>query len=123
MPSTGFLETLEAELRQLDEKREVLLKLIAIEKSQPIPTEPFSEGFLQSASSVRRRVVNAAIELIHRTGHRVTNREILAYVEEKGLSLGSTKNKEASLAAILSQETAKKSARLRRVERGVYDLN
>lgn len=48
--------------------------------------------------------------------------EILAYVDEKKLSLGDTKNREASLAAILSQEIVKKSARLRRVERGVYDL-
>jgi repressor of nif and glnA expression len=71
---------------------------------------------------VRGRVVDAIIELIHASGRQVTSKEILEHLEERGTSLGNTKNKPAMLAAMLSQETMKKSARLRKVARGVFDI-
>jgi hypothetical protein len=124
MNQPTYLEIMEEKLRQIEEQREALLKLIAIEKGElqaasslaSTPRPPIT------SSSVRGRIVDAIIELIHSKGRQVRTEEILAHIEEKQLSLGNTKNKEASLAAILSQEIAKKSARLRRVERGVYDL-
>jgi hypothetical protein len=114
-----YLQTLEAKLKQLDEQREALLKLIAFEHGEKISTRTSPPV---TSSSISGRVVSAIIELIHKNGRQVRTEEILAYIEEKKLSLGDTKNKEASLAAILSQEVTKKSARLRRVERGVYDI-
>ena len=115
-----FLQVLEEKLKQLDEQRETLLKLIAYEGGEGLVNRAPSN--ITSSSSISGRIVNAVIELIHKNGRQARTDEILAYIEEKKLSLGDTKNKEASLAAILSQEVAKKSARLRRVERGVYDL-
>jgi hypothetical protein len=115
-----YLQALEEKLKQLDEQREALLKLIAFEGGDVAVNRPSKN--ITSTSSISGRIVNAVIELIHKNGRQVRTEEILACIEEKKLSLGDTKNKEASLAAILSQEVAKKSARLRRVERGVYDL-
>ncbi|MFN0156615.1 MAG: hypothetical protein ACKVRP_00920 [Bacteroidota bacterium] len=123
MNQANYLEILEERLRQVDEQREALAKLIAIEKGQPqIMLTTATMKSTPPLSTVSGRVVDAIIELIHTRGRQVRTEEILAYVEERQLSLGNTKNKEASLAAMLSQEIAKKSARLRRVERGVYDL-
>jgi hypothetical protein len=115
-----YLQMLEEKLKQLDEHRDALLKLISFERGETVPTR--TSAPVTSSSSISGRIVNAIIELIHKNGRQVRTEEILACIEEKKLSLGDTKNKEASLAAILSQEVAKKSARLRRVERGVYDL-
>ncbi len=123
MQNTNTLEALEARLKEIDEEGEAIRKLIAIWKGQPISeSTPTRAKILSNTFSVRGRAVNAVIELIHKNGRQVTNDEILNFIEEKGISLGDTKDKQASLAAILSQETAKKSARLRRVARGVYDL-
>ncbi len=115
-----YLQTLERKLRELDEQREALLKLIAFERGGP--SHAHTSKPVSSSSSVRGRIVDAIIGLIQDKGRQVRTEEILALIDDKKLSLGNTKNREASLAAILSQEIAKKSARLRRVERGVYDL-
>jgi DNA replication protein DnaD len=124
MSQPTYLEVLDEKLKQVEEQREALLKLIALEKGHSTRTNQTIQTVapLLTSSSVRGRIVDAIIEMIHARGRQVRSEEILAYIEEKQLSLGNTKNKDATLAAILSQEIAKKSARLRRVERGVYDL-
>jgi hypothetical protein len=66
--------------------------------------------------------VDAAIELVYKIGRHVTNEEVLVFVEEKKISLGNTADKAHAIGAILSQECEKKSARLKRVARGVYDI-
>jgi hypothetical protein len=118
------IEFLEARLKQLDEERETIQKLITIWKGRPPrPISPIVSGKSNSSSSsIRGRVVDAVIDLIHKVGRQVSNEEILVCVKEKGLSLGDTTNEQASLAAILSQEITKKSARLKRIARGMYDL-
>ena len=115
------LESLEARLKELDEERDAIEKLIAIWRGQPAHSK-LSSTITATSYSVRGRVVDAIIELIHKMGKQVGNKEILEHLAERGISLGDTKNKEASLAAILSQEVKKKSARLRKVARGVYDI-
>lgn len=95
-----YLQMLEEKLKQLDEHRETLLKLIAFEHGESSPVRISSP--VASSSSISGRIVNAIIELIHKNGRQVRTEEILACIEEKKLSLGDTKNKEASLAAILS---------------------
>ena len=116
------LQQLETELKRLDAQREIVLQYIALKKGENVKSVGHH---VQSSgsSSVRGRVIDAVLELIHRNGRQVTNKEILAYVtEEKQLSLGNVKNKVAGLGAMLSQECRKKSARIRQVSRGVYDL-
>lgn len=121
MAQRDQIEALEARLTQLDEERETIQKLIAIWKGQSsLPKLP--PKITASSYSIQGRVVDAIIELIHKLGKQVGNQEILSHLEERGISLGDTKNKDASLAALLSQEVKKKSARLKKVARGVYDI-
>jgi hypothetical protein len=117
------LEALEARLQQIDAERSLLLQMIALRKGEPSTGNSLPVSISKSGSaSVRGRVIDAVIELIHKVGRQVTNKEILAFIEEKQLSLGNVKNRTTGLGAILSQECAKSSARIRQVARGVYDV-
>ena len=114
------LQQLEAELKRLDAQRDLLQRYIALKKGESIKsasTVPASQS-----SGIRGRIIDAVVELIHKNGRQVTNKEILAYVEEKQLSLGNMKNRVTGLGAILSQESKKNSARIKQVTRGVYDI-
>ena len=117
------LQQLESELKRLEAKKKLVLELIALTrgenvKSSIVHSAPSSSG----SSSVRGRIIDAVVELIHNVGRQVTNKEILAHIEEKQLSLGNMKNKVTGLGAILSQESKKQSARIRQVTRGTWDL-
>jgi hypothetical protein len=121
----NHIDVLEARLNELNEERDALLRLISIWKGQP--TSNIGATLVQPknnnpSNSIRGRVVDATIELIHKLGRQVSNEEILVLVKDKGLSLGDTKNEQTTIAAILSQEIAKKSARLKRIARGMYDI-
>ena len=126
MTSPISLEDLKARLETLKQEQEALERLIAVYEGQPVqsPSESRFPPLHHSVKSfsVSGRIVDAVIELIHKTGRQVGNKEILEYIEERGISLGDTQNKQATLAAVLSQEVAKKSARLRKVARGVFDV-
>jgi len=122
------LEMLEAQARQfhkvierLQKELELTQKMIALRKGH-LSDDPSPPKVTAKSYSVRGRVVDAIIELIHNLGKQVGNKEILENLNERGISLGDTKNKQAMLAAILSQEIKKKSARLRKVARGIYDI-
>jgi uncharacterized protein YjbK len=119
---TITVEMLEARRKELQEELELLDKMLAIRKGHSIDTPAFAQKITAKSYSVRGRVVDAAIELIHNSGRQVGNQEILDYLEKKGISLGDTKNKKAMLAAILSQEVRKKTAKLRKVARGIFDI-
>ncbi|MBI1806794.1 MAG: hypothetical protein HYR76_07075 [Ignavibacteria bacterium] len=120
------LEDLKARLESLKQEEEALERLIAVYEGQPIdnssiPKVPYKS--ITTSFSVAGRLVDSIVELIHQKGRQVSSKEILEYINEKGVSLGDTKNKPGTLAAILSQEVAKKgTARLRKVARGVFDL-
>lgn len=119
------VEVLKERLAELDKEREALSNLIALYEGEPIEnnSSPQSQHRITPTSfSVAGRVVDSIIELIHTKGRQVSSKEILEYLEQKGVSLGDTKNKPASLAAILSAEMKKKSGRLRKVARGIFDL-
>lgn len=129
---TITLEMLEIQRRELQKEVDRIQKelkltedMIAVRKGQS-PKSGGHQGIplkvTATSYSVRGRVVDAAIELIHNLGKQVGNKEILESLNERGISLGGTKNKPAMLAAILSQEIKKKSARLKKVARGVYDI-
>jgi hypothetical protein len=125
MASQLSLDDLKARLEVLSQEKEALERLIAVYEGNPIPVSSIAATSLRNpptSFSVRGRVVDAIIELIHKQGRQVSNKEILEYLDDRGISLGDTKNKPAMLAAMLSQETAKKSARLRKVARGVFDI-
>ena len=118
-------EDLKSRLEALDKERDAILALIAIYDGEPIENNSASSTqhrITPTSFSVAGRVVDSIIELIHAKGRQVSSKEILVYLEQKGVSLGDTKNKPASLAAILSAEMQKKSVRLRKVARGVFDL-
>jgi hypothetical protein len=117
------LEALEARLQQIDSERDLLIQMIALRKGEPsVSKTPLASIPKSGTSSVRGRVIDAVIELIHKTGRQVTNREILEFIEAKQLSLGNVKNRSTGLGAILSQESAKTTARIKQVARGVYDI-
>jgi len=123
------LDVLRARLEALNQEKDALERLISIYEGQPVndPLSSMSSSTNHHRStppsfSIRGRVVDSIIELIHKQGRQVSSREILENLEEKGISLGDTKNKPAMLAAMLSQETTKKSARLRKIARGVFDI-
>ena len=125
MSTTFSLESLEARLADLDKERELLIQLIALHRGQP-PTESrtvsFSSPVASKSNTIRGQVVDATIELVHKIGRHVTNEEVLQFAEEKKIGLGNTTDKVRAIGAILSQECEKKSARLKRVARGVYDI-
>lgn len=120
------LETLEAQLKQLDFERDLLLKYIAFRKEQLNGQQhenAHSHTPVETTSySVRGRVVDATIELIHKLRRQVTNSEILNHLAENNISLGNAKNKQTVLAAMLSQELKKKNPRLKKVARGTFDI-
>lgn len=117
------LQQLEAELKKLESQSKLIAELIALRKGESIKsTGTTASTFNSGSSSVRGRIIDAVIELIHNSGRQVTNKEIMAYIEEKQLSLGNMKNRATGLGAILSQEAAKQSARIKQVTRGVWDL-
>jgi len=117
------IQQLEAELKKLDAERELLVKLIALKKGDGAKSNiPHSSSQSSGNSSVRGRIIDAVVELIHNMGRQVTNKEIMAYVEEKQLSLGNMKNRATGLGAILSQEAQKTSGRIKSVTRGVWDV-
>jgi hypothetical protein len=116
-------EFLKERLKQIDEEREAILKLLSIWSGELQKAGVRAVPKITSDSySIRGRVVDATIELIHKLGKQVGNQEILINLDERGISLGDTKNKQANLNAILSAETKKKSGRLKKVARGVYDI-
>lgn len=116
-------EELEKEIERLQDELNLTEEMIAGREGRPTEINEASLPKITAKSySVTGRVVDATIELIHKVKKQVGNKEILDYLEEKGVSLGDTKNKQAMLAAILSQEVRKKSARLKKVTRGVYDI-
>src|SRR5437879_9701173 len=114
MPTALSVESLEARLIEIEKERELLLQLIAIHKG-----EAPKEGRTVSMSSprpgsntIRGRVVDAAIELVHMMSRNVSNEEVLEFVQKKGISLGTTTDEVRTIAAILSKECSKKSAKL-----------
>ncbi len=124
MSPTLSLASLEARLLELEKERELLVQLIAIQKGE-MPKE--GRAVLMStphtgSNTIRGRVVDATIELVHKSGRNVSNEEVLNFVEEKKISLGNATDKVRAVGAILSQECDKKSAKLKRVARGVYDI-
>ena len=117
------LQQLEAELKQLDAQRELVLRYIALKKGGSIKSSAHVAPEGSGSSSVRGRVIDAVVELVQKHGRQVTNKEILTYVlEDKQLSLGNVKNKVSGLGAILGQEAKKKSGRIRQVSRGFWDV-
>lgn len=113
-------KALQKELERIQKEIGLTEEMIAIRKGQPIPVD--SQRITATSYSIRGRVVDATIDLIHSSGKQVGNKEILEYLAKRGISLGDTKNKQSMLNAILSQEVKKKSARLKKVARGVYDI-
>lgn len=125
MATTLSLESMEARLAELEKERDLLTQLIALHKGQPTTesrTVSFSSPVGSQSNTIRGRVVDATIELIHKYGRNVSNEEVLKFVKEKKISLGNTEDESRAVGAILSQECEKKSARLKRVARGVYDI-
>lgn len=117
-------KSLQKEMERIQKELKLTEDMIAIRKGQEVVARPGEPSKKTSATSysIRGRVVDTTIELIHSVGKQVENKEILTYLTERGISLGDTKNKQGMLNAILSQEVKKKSARLKKVARGVYDI-
>jgi hypothetical protein len=126
MKNSQAVEVVKNLLKELDAKRDALLKTLEMLEADStdgfVPAISSQNKPTSSPYSVQGRVVNATIELIHKLGRQVSNSEILNQLNEKSISLGEAKDKGAALASILYQEVSKKSGRLKRVARGIYDL-
>src|SRR5437867_13022588 len=98
-----MLETQKRELQRMLERIQGELKLtedmIALRTGRGNKSGMLPPKITASSYSIRGRVVDAIIELIHSVGKQVGNKEILAYLNERKISLGDTKNKQAMLAA------------------------
>jgi hypothetical protein len=120
------LENAKRKILRENLKPDVLDKLESIEKAINIlkgRDTSSSRGEMPSmppASSLQGLVVNAVVELIHKTGRQVRNEEILAYLDEKQITLGKAKNKNGALASILYQENKRTDGKIKQVSRGVY---
>ena len=119
-PQTN-VQWIKARLASLEKERVALLNLLEVYgEGGSIDLPITSEG--KTSYSLSGRIVDAVIELVHKMGRPVKNSEIYEYLKEKGLPLGNTDNPERMLSAILSNETKKKGARLRKAARGYYDI-
>jgi hypothetical protein len=116
------VQQLESELKKLDAQRDLLVKYIALKKGEVVKGDHVPAVQASGGSSVRGRIIDAVVELIHKNGRQVTNKEIMAYIEEKQLSLGNVKNRVTGLGAILNQESKKTTGRIKQVTRGTWDL-
>lgn len=117
-----YIAGLQKRLAQLDQEREAILKLLEVWGDPDASTSLSLPKATAQSFSVGGRIVDAVAELIHKTGRPVKNSEILEYLKEKQLPLGNSKNPERMLAAILSNETKKKDARLKKAARGYYEI-
>ncbi len=107
--------SLRTQLQALEEKHNALASLVMR------AMRPVTNVSLSSPYSLQGKVVGGAIELCISHGGPATSKDILTFLEhEKGIDLG--RRKRALLAAILGQEVKKKSARLQRVARGMYNI-
>lgn len=81
---------------------------------------PVADAPTLNGNSIQSLVVNYTLDLIRKQGRQVKNEEILAYLDEKQVNLGSSKDRRTALASILFSEVSKKDGKLKRVARGVY---
>ena len=116
------VQQLEAEKKRLEAQLKLISDLLSLRKGEGIRSSSHLISPDSTSSTVRGRIIDAVVELIKQQGRQVTNKEILAHVEEKQLSLGNIKNKVTGIGAMLGQESKKKSARIRQVTRGTWDL-
>lgn len=118
---------LEKRLRDIERERiQILAALEGLEKSVSLRSPDVNSWgtnlrqYPSNPHSLQGKVVNSTIALIKKEGREVSSAEILHDLREKKISLG--KNEPMTLAAVLGQEITKRSARLVRVARGLYNL-
>ncbi|MFI5253495.1 MAG: hypothetical protein ACHQQQ_13805 [Bacteroidota bacterium] len=119
------VEALKARLTKLEEERTAILRLLEVwGENPPIDVAvPVSRTVRVNQSfTVSGRIIDAAVELVHKLGRPVKNSEIMEYAKEKQLTLGNTDNPDRMLAAILGNEIKKKDARLKKAARGYYEI-
>ena len=119
-----YVEMLQERLAKIEEEKSTILKLLDIwgEKRGALSL-PFKDEIKSSQSfSISGRIIDAVVELIHKTGRPVKNSEIMEYMKEKQLPIGNAENPERMLAAILYNETKKKDARLKKAARGYFEI-
>lgn len=125
------LENAKRKILQTHLKKEMLEEFDSIERainilrgqqeSAPLVSQA-PGGPTPPASSLQGLVINAVVDLIHKRGRQVSNDEIINYLEEKQISLGSSKNKRGALASMLFKESNKSDGKIKQVERGKYYL-
>lgn len=119
-----YIVGLKRRLADIDEERAAIVKLLRLWEGEKTEQDVQSLGAVVSPQSfsVSGRIVDAVVELIHKTGRPVKNSEIFDYINEKQLPFGNTDNPERMLSAILSNETKKRDARLKKAARGYYEI-
>ena len=116
------------QFKELEELRAKIIEDLSKEgfKLNPNPQPPIIETsnlakmVESSPYSLQGKVITAVIQLIKQKKQHVTSQEILKFIQKKDIDLGNYPA--MMLAAILGQEVNKRSARLIRVARGLYDI-
>ena len=116
------LQTLLARRKELVEEREALDKMIKIYQAKEAKDkEEYATKVAETTLSTRDRVFAIVTDLVYKNRRAVKSSEIFEVIKKTKI-LKDMKNEQATLAAILDQETKKKNPRLKRVARGVYSL-
>ena len=89
MATQEQIEVLKTRLQKLEEERRAIQNLLDVWLDTPdrVPAEAGKSESIQQPNksySIRGRIVDAVIELIHSKGRAVTNEEILQYVDGAG---------------------------------------
>jgi hypothetical protein len=122
MEKANSVEWIKSRLAQLDKERDALINLLEVYGGETTDISVSSSKSQKRSFSTGGRIVDTVVELIHKSGRPVKNSEIMDYVKEKGVPFGNTNNPERMLSAILSNETKKKDARLKKAARGYYEI-
>ena len=119
---TTSIQWIKTRLANLEKERVALLNLLEIYGEGGSIDLPIVPEGKPSSFSLSGRIVDAVIELVHKKGRPAKNSEIYEFLQKKGVPLGNADNPERMLSAILSNETKKKGARLRKAARGYFDI-
>jgi hypothetical protein len=118
--NTITLQTLKAQKVECLKELQALDKLIEVyEGKSQKEKDAFALKVSDTLLSTREKVVNVAIDLVYKNRRPIASKEIFEVVKKTKI-LKDMKDEQATLAAILNQEVNKKSARLKKVARGVY---
>ncbi|MGA2622807.1 MAG: hypothetical protein ABSF91_03060 [Bacteroidota bacterium] len=122
MKNTVTLESLKERQKELTDELRAIERLIGVyEGKLNKEKQEYVNMVSETTLTTREKVVNIVTDLVFKNKRPVKAIEIFNAIKRTRI-LKDMRNEQATLAAILSQEVKKKSARLKKVTRGVYTI-